>query len=581
MCRAGSHEARSGRVMMSKFVVIGLDGATFRILDPLMSKGKLPNLARLRSESSFGTLWSTIHPYSAQAWSSFMTGMNPGKHGVFDFIHHADDSYGLKFVNAGDRRADTLWKILSSYGFKVGVVNVPLTYPPEEVNGFLIAGMDAPGKGSDFVYPRSLLKELEGRVGPYTIELSVRDYMRHGLEEKFIDDLRQMVRQQVLMVEYLMSQKEWDFFMFVCRATDQVQHWYWRFMDHRHPYHPEKVSPKLENAIADIYEELDAAIGDMEKRMGQDTYLLIMSDHGQGPDGDRALYINKWLRSKGFLRFKHEHGMERLRRAGRQDMVSHSVDVLKKLLPRRFKDLLLNRLPWLRDQVETMMSFSDIDFKSTRAYSEDVRGNIWINLKGRQPGGQVSLEEYEAVRGELVRLLEDLRDPLTGKRITDRVFRREDLYHGELLSKAPDIVFTQPSDTYMHMHRRSRTDRDLSAFVETLPASEIQVWPTASHTLDGIFFLKGSGINPGKRINGVNIIDLAPTILYLMGIAVPDNMDGSVIREAIDPVLLNERLPEKVSAPGGQEGSGLEGSGYTKDEETNIRERLRDLGYIE
>lgn len=566
---------------MAKFVVIGLDGATFRILDPLMSKGKLPNLRRLKAEGSSGTLWSTIHPYSAQAWSSFMTGMNPGKHGVFDFIHHEENSYGLKFVNAADRKADTLWKILSNSGCKVGVVNVPLTYPPEPVNGFLVGGMDTPGTGSDFVYPKSLLRELETEFGPYTIELSVRDYMRHGLEEAFIDDLRQMVRQQVGMIKYLMSKKEWDFFMFVCRATDQVQHWYWRFMDPGHPYHPENVSPKLANAIADIYEDLDRAIGEIEQTLGQDTYLLIMSDHGQGPDSDKAIYINKWLRSKGLLTFKNEPGGERLCRVCGQETFSRSVEALKKILPRRFKNFLLDRFPWLRDRVETMMSFSDIDFNKTLAYSEDVRGNIWINLKGRQPEGRVDPDEYESMRVRLIRLLEDLRDPHTGMRITDKVFRREDLYHGAALPKAPDIIFTQPSDRYTYMHRRSRANGDLNAYVEAVPASEIKVWPTASHTLDGIFLLKGPGINSGKWIKGANIIDLAPTILYLMGIPVPENMDGSVIQEAVDSVVPDERLVEKASSVAAEQESSQDKSGYTQDEEVYIRERLKDLGYIE
>jgi predicted AlkP superfamily phosphohydrolase/phosphomutase len=300
----------------------------------------------------------------------------------------------------------------------------------------------------------------------------------------------------------------------------------------------------------------------------------------KGTLGGTPIFLS-WLRSKGFLRFTKEQQAKILSRFSGQEMVSRSVDGLKKILPRKFKDLLLNRFPGLRDRVETMMSFSDIDFKHTVAYSEDVRGNVWINLKGRQPEGRVSPEEYESIRGELISLLENLRDPQTGGRITDKVFRREDLYHGSELRKAPDIVFTQSSDTYMYMQRRSRTDRDLNAYVETLQAKDVQVWPTASHTLDGIFLLKGTDIQPGKSINGVNIVDLAPTILYLMGIPLPDNLDGSVIREAIDPAVLHERLPERAAPAREEDWRGREGPSYTRDEEASIRERLRDLGYIE
>ena len=565
---------------MSKFVVIGLDGATFRILDPLMTMGKLPNLARIMAGGSSGTLWSTIHPYSAQAWSSFMTGMNPGKHGVFDFIHHEEDGYGLKFVNAGDRKADTLWKILSRHGRRVGVVNVPLTYPPEPVNGFLIAGMDAPGRGSHFVYPGGLLRELEETFGPYVIELSVRDYMRRGLEEKFIDDLRQMVSKQIQMVKHLMSSKQWDFFMFVCRATDQVQHWFWRYMDPDHPYH-EKGSPRLQNAIASIYEDLDKVLGDFEEAAGRDGHLLILSDHGQGPDGNKALYINSWLESKGYLTFKQERSTPGMGRIAGQETISRWVDTLKRVLPRKVKDLLLDRVPWLRDRVETMMSFSDVDFKTTMAYSEDVRGNLWINLKGRQPEGVVEPEAYESVRDELIRLLEDLRDPETGDRITDRVFRREELYHGDMVSRAPDIIFTQPDNRYMYMHRRSRVNKGSNAYVEILPPSDVKVWPTASHTLDGIFMLKGKGVIPGKSISGVNIIDLAPTILNLMGVPVPKDMDGAVIREAMTPDAVNQEVQQSVSPMKWQGETEIGQAAYSQDEEAHIRERLRDLGYIE
>ena len=563
---------------MHKFFVIGLDGSTFRIIDPLMDSGKLPNLRRLKAEGSSGILRSTIHPYSAQAWSSFMTGMNPGKHGIYDFVHHEDGNYRLRFVNAADRKAHSIWKILSHHGLNVGVVNVPLTYPPEEVNGFLIAGMDSPGKASNFTYPRSILEELETRVGPYTIELNVRDYMRHGLEEQFLDDLKQMIRRQVRAVKNLMSTKEWDFFTFVSRAPDQVQHFYWRFMDPAHPYRPKEVPSKLQNAIADVYGQLDAAIGEIEGMLGPDTYLLIISDHGQGPDGNRAFYINKWLRSVGYLSFKNENRNRALRRICGQETVSRSVDFLKGILPRKLKDSLLNRFPWLRDRVETALSFSDIDFTNTLAYSEDVRGNIWINLKGRQREGMVDPGEYERVREEIIRLLKELRDPQTGEHLVDRVFRREDLYHGEFLSGAPDIIFTQPADAYKHMLRRSRTDRDsMSSYIETLPESEIEIWPTSSHTLDGIFLLRGTGVNRGTWIDGARIIDVAPTILYLMGLPIPSDMDGSVIRGAIDPMLLEDRPPEKMPF---RDAESLRRP-YTKGEEAIIGERLRNLGYLE
>jgi predicted AlkP superfamily phosphohydrolase/phosphomutase len=390
-----------------------------------------------------------------------------------------------------------------------------------------------------------------------------------------------MVKQQGRFVEYLMSNKPWDFFMVVCRSTDQIQHYYWRFMDSNHPYHPQSVSPKLKNAVVDIYKDLDSLVGEIRDRVGPGTHIVVMSDHGHGPDGDRAIYINKWLRSKGFLSFRQEEkGL--FRHFMHQEMFSQSVDRLKKNFPRGLKDFVLKRFPSVRDRVETMLSFNDIDFDRTLAYSEDVRGNVWINLKGRQPKGTVGQDKYDEIREELIRLLKELRDPQTGKRMTDKVFRREDLYSGELVSRAPDIVFTQPEDRYTYMLRRSRTDRNLDVWVETIPASEIGVWPTSSHTLDGIFCLSGEHINRGKWVHGARIIDLAPTILYLMGLPIPDDMDGQVIVDAIEPCFMEKCPPEGASAkPEAAMNAAPPHQSYTEEEQVEVQKRLRDLGYIE
>jgi predicted AlkP superfamily phosphohydrolase/phosphomutase len=190
-------------------------------------------------------------------------------------------------------------------------------------------------------------------------------------------------------------------------------------------------------------------------------------------------------------------------------------------------------------------------------------------------------EDYHKIREELIRLLQDLRDPETGERITDKVFRREDLYSGEFLSKAPDIIFTQPNNTYTYMLRGSKTDRNLNTYLETIPESELGVWPTSGHTLDGVFFLKGGKVNRGKWINGARIIDLAPTILYLMGLPIPNDMDGAVIQDAIDPDFLGGHPPEKVYRDKEEKVEMVSTSGYTEEEQAKIQERLKDLGYIE
>jgi len=194
-----------------RVMVIGLDGATFTLLEPLMALGVMPFLARFREESAHGELLSTMPPVTAPAWASFMTGVNPGRHGIYEFAHRQRGSLSQVPVNATFLQAPTLWQRLSDAGACVGVINVPLTYPPAPVNGFLISGLMTPRGARDFTYPRSLLGELEAHFGPY--RLHHRQAYTRGKVQAILSEARAILDYRLQTALYLLQRRDWDFFM--------------------------------------------------------------------------------------------------------------------------------------------------------------------------------------------------------------------------------------------------------------------------------------------------------------------------------------------------------------------------------
>jgi predicted AlkP superfamily phosphohydrolase/phosphomutase len=563
-----------------KVLVIGLDGATFDILNPLLAQGGLPNIDLLIKRGCRSNLHSTIQPFSAQAWSSFMTGMNPGKHGILDFTEHCKEDYSIKFINASYRRGKTLWRLLSDYGRDVGVVNVPFT--PEKIKGFSICGMDAPGLKDEHFYPKDLYGEIMSEVGQYLIEINARDYIRSGKLKQFLKKIENLVAVQFKAVKHLIAKKPWDFFMYVFRATDQVQHYFWRYMDWKHPLYVEGIDHDLRNAIGRVYGQIDSCIGQLLSVVGDDTTVCVMSDHGQGGNSDKALYLNKWLRSLGLLEFKNSVGagaraMDNILSKATSSEVANS---LKRVIPRSMKNLLLSKAPFLKDKIESHASFSKIDWSRTKAYSEEDRGNIWINVKGCQQQGTVEPgREYEAVRDRLIKELRNMRDPETGKRIVRQVFKKEDIYEGPYLEKAPDILFLQNSDGYSYIQRKSDPHKNSNAWIAKLTPEEADQLPSASHRLEGILIAKGEGIKRGETFaQGANIMDVAPTILYLMGLPIPREMDGKVLERFIRDEFLESK---EILYSSGEDIGRERKVAYSPDEEDVIRERLRGLGYLE
>jgi predicted AlkP superfamily phosphohydrolase/phosphomutase len=549
-----------------RIFIMGIDAATFDVLMPLVERGELPTFSKLIKEGVSGQLFSVTPPITAPAWGSFATGKKPGKHGLFDFYYRQEDSYDILPINSSRLRSKPFWNILSEKGKKVGVINVPYTYPPDNVNGFMITGKLTPRNESNFAHPTRLKYEIKQEVGGYRIDLN--EWYAKGNEDAFIRDLHQTAENRARTTLYLMKKYEWDVFTVVFTIIDEAMHWVWRYMDPKNPKYNAQEAKRYGNVLNQLYKKMDEVLKRILENLS-DATIFIISDHGAGPNY-KFLHINNWLMDLGLLKVKRNPLSQ-----AKLWMFKHGInpekiyDLLMKLglsnlIERRGSEKRGRTLRMLR---KIFLSFLDIDWSKTKAYSFGHVGPIYINLKGREPKGIVKPgKEYETLQNFLVDELYKLEDPETGERIVDKVFRREELYAGPYVDDAPDIMFL-PKDTYTALG-------DFEFLSNSLVSPSY--W-SGSHRMNGIIIMKGPCIKKGVTIEKAQLIDVAPTILYLLGLPIPSDMDGRVLVEAIEPshVLLHpikyENVEPKVM------GVSLK---MTREEEQKVIERLRALGYL-
>jgi predicted AlkP superfamily phosphohydrolase/phosphomutase len=565
--------------MNQKVMVIGLDGATFDLIKPWVKEGYLPNFARIMEQGSHGNLMSVIPPLTTPAWASFITGKNPGKHGIFDFAERMDGSYDIRWVTSLSRHGRSLWNIISSHGKKIGAINIPNNYPLEEVNGFIIAWMDAPGS-NNFTYPPELAKEIKEKIGDYII--TILDWKENEDLSRFQENLHRMIENRTKTTLYLMENKPWDFFAVLFSATDIAQHCFWSYMDSSHPEHDSADAAKFGNTIKEVYRHIDFALGEIQRKMGADTTLVLMSDHGAGPLR-RVVHLNKWLEIEGFLKFKKGAGGTGKDGSfpsslGRK-FIHGGLSFLKRNLSHNMRSRLKKVFPGMRDKIEGLLFSSLFDWKGTGAYSLGSYGNIYINLKGREPHGIIEPgEAYDKLCNNITARLIELKDPTTGKRVVKKVYRREEIYHGPFIHKAADLIVLWSDEGYHSVQRFG--SEEYSVFGNRLDFHLTNIRYTGHHRLNGIFAIKGEGVKRGVEINSAKIIDLAPTVLYMLGVPVPDDMDGRVLKEVFEEEYI-KRKPIQFEKTAAESYTKLKQDVYTGAETDEIAKRLKSLGYIE
>ncbi len=555
---------------MQKIIVIGLDGATFDLIKPFVAQGKLPTFQKLMATGAFSELRSTVPPVTASAWSSFMTGKNPGAHGLFDFMQRRENSYDLAPVSARDRDGKAVWDLIGDAGGKVIVMNVPVTWPPQPVNGALITGMLTPRHAENYTHPKELAAELQAAIGEYVV-YSDEVYSK-GRGEIFLDALKHSATQRVKAAEYLTQKYPWDFFMLVFPETDTVAHGLWAAYDASHHEHdPAEAQTRvaafdntlLRDGILALYQHVDALLARLLSNIPDPISILVMSDHGHGPVRN-FLYVNNYLAQRGYLRFKPNLGSQLKRAAFQAGLTPRAVyNMLLALGLGKLRRTLDKRRGGRGLLKRFFLSFADVDWARTRAYSIGYIGEVHINLKGREPQGIVAPgAEYERTRDQVIADLRALKLP-DGTPLVEHIWKKEEIYRGAHLAQAPDILFLP-----RNLETIAFGDFEFGSNKVLQPAFGV----SSSHRMNGILIVNGAGVKNAGEFGGAQLPDLAPTILHLMGLPVPTDMDGRVLSEA----LAEARAVEFGGTSAGQSPS----DGYTEEEEREVIERLADLGYI-
>jgi predicted AlkP superfamily phosphohydrolase/phosphomutase len=561
-----------------KVLILGLDGATFDLMLPLVEQGQLPCLGKLIREGSMSPLRSTIPPVTPCAWSSFMTGKNPGKHGLFDFVEPLPTGRGFRFTNASSRHAESLWAYLSRLGRRVGVMNVPMTYPPERVNGYLISGLDTPDEHSRYTYPESLKQELRRESIEYRVDIRHMGNMRTlGRRRRRFRELLEIETIRTRALKHLLRRQPSDFTMLVYSATDQVQHHFWHDSDPAHPKHDPEGGALFRDAIRDTYIHLDNLIASILEETGDDTIVMIMSDHGFGPTSDVRLRLNQAFERANLLAFEREGASGRAFRSS-----AALLDrVLRATLSPGVKRMLASLTPRLRVWFENLDE-ARVDWSRTSAFTNEVSRcfpTVWINHEDGAVGEADYVQAVEAAE----RALSGLIDPATGRPAISRVYRTRDLYHGPFVDRAPDLIPSWWEDGFLLEQSIPGGPADRLVEHSRGPLKN-GVEFAGSHKLDGVFIMAGGPARCGHAFNGAEIIDVAPTVLYLMGLPIPGDMDGRPLLEAIDPAFAAAHSPrfDRDEAPPPPEGPSLgEEAAYTADEAEMVAKRLQSLGYID
>lgn len=550
-----------------RVVFAGIDGATWDIIEPMVAAGKLPNLAALMKEGVYGPLKSTVPPNSSLAWTSFQTGVHPGKHGIFFFREQRHGGYARPVISWNSVQAPSIWRLASEAGKKVCVVTMPLTFPVEKVNGAMIGGLLTPDRNSDFIWPPELRAELQQAIGDVPADNEPEILFHTSGEEAAVKSLHHVIEQITRMGEHLLDHHDPDLFALVFRQVDLTSHQAWCYQD---PKWQQKNPGKWEarrDMLASVYEAVDAAFGRLRQKalaLEGEVAFGTCSDHGFGPLTYRY-YMNKWLVDHGYLVLKGGVSWQRMRLWSLRKW--HGLLRRTGVLARRAKQG--KRLP---SNEQTIMDM--IDWSRTRAYSSFSGGEdiVLINLKGREPQGIVEPgAEYERLREEIIGKLTEMR-ATDGARVISRAFKREDLWDGPQVFLAPDIQCVTV-ETACNMSPSP---------VHGVVAEEAVEGRPAMHRTNGIYGWEGRGIfKQGARLGGPQIADMAPTILHLLGLPVDEHMDGRVMEDCFTDAWRAAHPVQRRTGKFKLEPRGAADGDRNQSDEERLIETMKALGYME
>ncbi|TAH38134.1 MAG: hypothetical protein EYC70_05800 [Planctomycetota bacterium] len=553
---------------MTRLAIVGLDGATFDVIRPMVAAGELPHIARILRDGASGVLESETPPITPPAWASMMTGLNPGRHGIYHFVRRELGAYGVKLVDSRNFAGKDLMSVLGRRGWSAAAINVPMTYPTFPLRGgYMVAGIPCPLEGDSLAWPEGVKAELDAALGhPYRpdMDFSLLDKDRErpaddlDMYAQLRDELFAVERDRIRLLREWAPRRPVDLFFTVVSLPDRCHHFFWKFQDPSHAGYTPEGARRYGEVIRDSYRVADEYLGAVRALVGEQTPICILSDHGSG-SYNLDFRIILWLEQQGFLaRRKVPYFTwgrttlaDAVRRAGMPGLG-------RRLGP-------LGRLPVARPKIKRVPDARDVIWSRTRAFAS-MHG-ICVNLRGREPQGVVPPGEgMQRTLEEVERKLAELRGP-DGQPLLDRLVRAPEIYSGPHAAEAPDLQFQLRGISCLPVEEWSGD----GLFVVRRNAGV-----SGQHRFEGIFALAGPGIAAGRPVHGMHIRDVTPTLFLAAGEAVPAWMEGRARAE----ILERPRPPEFDPEPEPQPGAGA-GDVFSDAESAAIEESLRGLGYLQ
>lgn len=529
--------------MIDKTMLIGLDGATFSILNPLMEQGIMPFLKQLMASGVSGKLLSTVPPNTPAAWTSITTGRGPGNHGIIDYVRfESPDSKYLRFNGSNNVASETIWSIVSRHGLRTTSLNFPLMTPPLPINGFIVPGWIVWRYMKYGCYPAEFydrLKDLpffnvkELAMDIEIEEVSLDDYP----EEEWEDRIKVYIRREKQWFEllcYMIEKEPCDFTGIIFDGVHRLQHLCWRLI---HPdYLPKDLSPienKAHELCLEYFSQLDSFIAEIVKLAGPETKLFFASAYGYTASVE-TFYINTWLHQNGYLEWIE----------GAEEDASSSTS------PARY--------------------FNTIDLTKTTAFAITSSSNsIYFSVAGRRGEHGISPENYNSFRQELIDKLLAFTDPADGKPVVTKVWTREEAYSGSQIDTAPDLTL-------------ELRDHGFISTIRSKTLVEHRTQPIGIHHPEGIFMAMGPGISKNTVMEPFSILDVAPMLLHSLNIPLPEDLEGHIPEGVFTPDFIKEH-PIKISSPTITPDAIPAPLKLQQDEEAQqkVLQRLKKLGYIE
>lgn len=463
-----------------KLLVIGLDGATWDLLDPWMEQGHLPTLKALRDQSAYGTMSSVIPYLSPPAWTSAVTGVNPGRHGIFDFQRRLPGADKVVSETSKSRVSPPIWNMLRGRGLHLGVINVPMTDPPDDIDGVMVAGFphldeENPSRYTD---PPELETEIE--AAGYRID-NMGMKLIEGSEDSTFQDLLSTEEERFELVRKLYSDQGFDLFWVVFTGTDRVQHLFWQFDDPANPRYTAEKAARHGGSMLKFWMRTDELLGDFLATVPPETWILVVSDHGFGP-------IHRELRVGNYVR-------------------------------------------------DPCCGFTEDEAQDVFSLDRSDGARLYVREPGRDPGGKRNRSQIRELRDKLQHSLETATDLETGAKVLEAVYPQESVFVGKHAERGPAVVLLPEPNYYVSYG-------DVEEGFQLPPFGDIRTSLSGWHHMDGIFLLRGPDVRAGKVEKRYNLLDVVPTCLYVLQQEMAEDLEGTIMESCFSPKFLEKNPPK-------------------------------------